>query len=128
MNMIIEFGNKAAIDPVLPVKPPPGTMAQVKAGLPGDSGWITDSKKALEEKGALDVSETADLAANIQNNLNTIHNVNMNFSVHEASGQVMVTISDEKTGEVVREIPSSEILNLAAKLNEMIGLLFDQKG
>ena len=60
--------------------------------------------------------------------MNIIHNVNMIFSVHEKSGRIMVTISDKETGEVIREIPSSEILNFSAKLNEMVGLLFNQKG
>ncbi|MEA3221860.1 MAG: flagellar protein FlaG [Thermodesulfobacteriota bacterium] len=115
--MMIESVNKSVIGPVLPVKPPEGNMTRVQVRLPGDR----------EEK-TPDFSQTADLGANIQNSLNIILNVNLNFSVHEASGQVMVTISDKETGEVIREIPSSEILNLAAKLDEMVGLLFDQKG
>jgi flagellar protein FlaG len=56
-----------------------------------------------------------------------IHKLNLQFTVHEASGEIMVTVSDESTGEVVREIPPSEALNLSAKLDEMIGLLFDQQ-
>jgi len=48
--------------------------------------------------------------------------------VHQASGVVMVTVTDESTGEVIREIPPSEVLDLAARLEEMVGLLFDQKG
>ena len=74
-----------------------------------------------------DVSDMVKLAADVRKSLNAMHGVNMNFSIHEASGQVMVTISDEETKEVVREIPPSEFLNLAAKLDEMVGILFDQK-
>ena len=57
-----------------------------------------------------------------------MHAMDLHFSVHEASGQTIVRVVDETTGEVVREIPSTEMLNLAAKLDEMIGLIFDQKG
>ena len=30
--------------------------------------------------------------------------------------------------EIIREIPSGEFLNLSAKLDEMFGILFDQRG
>jgi flagellar protein FlaG len=39
----------------------------------------------------------------------------------------MVTVVNEDTGEVIREIPSRELLDLAAKLEEAIGLIFDKK-
>ncbi len=126
--MITKPVNKSAIGPIAPVKPLEGIMAPVQAKLLDGEACAAGSKDDPTEKKIPDFSQTTDLADNIQNNLNTIHNIKMNFSVHEASGQVMVAISDEKTGELIREIPSLEILNLAAKLDEMVGLLFDQKG
>jgi flagellar protein FlaG len=75
-----------------------------------------------------DSSRMRGLVDDVQKNLNMIHNVDLHFSVHEASGEIMVTVIEESTGEVIREIPSSEILNLAAKLDEMVGLIFDQEG
>lgn len=38
------------------------------------------------------------------------------FDYHEATNQVMVTITDRVTGEVIREIPSRERLDLIAAL------------
>jgi flagellar protein FlaG len=115
--MMIEPGNQPTVAPIVPVKLPQGT-AGLKAECP----------KTPEKEKAPDVSQIADLTANIQNSLNMIHDVAMDFSVHKASGRVMVTISDEKTGDVIREIPSAEVLKLSARLDEMVGLLFDQKG
>jgi uncharacterized FlaG/YvyC family protein len=40
----------------------------------------------------------------------------------------MVTVKDEATSDVIREIPPSEFLNLAAEIDEMIGIIFDQEG
>ena len=68
------------------------------------------------------------MVADLQNNLKMISNVDLQFSVHEASGEIMVTVRNEDTGKVIREIPPSETLNLAAKIDEMIGIIFDQKG
>jgi uncharacterized FlaG/YvyC family protein len=39
----------------------------------------------------------------------------------------MVQITDQSTGDVIREIPSEEFLDMAAKLQEMVGLMFDAK-
>ena len=66
--------------------------------------------------------------AHIQKNLSMIHNVDLQFSVHEDSGEIMVTVREESTGEVIREIPPSEMLDLAARIDEMVGLLFHQTG
>ena len=68
------------------------------------------------------------VAEALNHKVNMIHNVDLNFSVHEGSGQLIVKVIDAATGEVIREIPPTEVLNLAARLNEMIGLLFDQVG
>jgi len=40
----------------------------------------------------------------------------------------MVTAIDGSTGEVMREIPPLEILDIAARIDQMIGLMIDQKG
>jgi hypothetical protein len=34
----------------------------------------------------------------------------------------------EFTGEAIREIPAFEVLDLAANLGEMVGIVFDQEG
>ncbi|MDP2903887.1 MAG: flagellar protein FlaG [Methylovulum sp.] len=51
----------------------------------------------------------------------------MQFSVSEGSGKMVVEIKDEKTGEVIRQIPSEEVLQLEKKLDEVQGLLFSKK-
>ncbi len=69
-----------------------------------------------------------EMVDDIQNALTMIHNVDLRFHVHQASGKVVVTVTDEATGKVIREIPPRDALDLAERLDEMIGLLFDQKG
>lgn len=83
--------------------------------------------KAEEEKKPADLSQIAEVAMDLQNKMQVLHNVDLNFSVHAASGKIMVTVVNEDTGKVIREIPSRELLDLAAKLEEAIGLIFDKK-
>lgn len=75
-----------------------------------------------------DLAEMADLAVDVQANLKAMHAVALNFSVHESSGRMVVTVADKETGKIIREIPSGEFLNLSANLEEMFGILFDRKG
>lgn len=68
--------------------------------------------------------ETLDV---VGENFKMLHNVDLNFSIHEATGRTFVKVINGDTGEMVREIPPEQILDLAAKIDEMLGILFDQK-
>ena len=87
-----------------------------------------DGKDVQQPFGGANSAHLEELAADMQKNLKIMHNVDLQFSVHEASGQIMVTVMDETSGKVIREIPPREILNLAAKIDEMIGLILDKQG
>lgn len=45
------------------------------------------------------------------------------FSVDETSGKSVVKITDAKTGETIRQIPSQEFLELARSMDKMKGIL-----
>ena len=82
-----------------------------------------------DEKGpsAPDMSKMREIAADLRENIKVLSDVDLDFAIHRPSGQVVVTVTDEKTGKVIREIPEREMLNLAAKLEEMMGVIFDQR-
>ena len=100
----------------------------VQARLPAEQATNQKDKEVQQPVKSLDLPDLEELAADVLKNLNIMHNVDLQFSLHKASGQMMVTVIDESTGKVVREIPSREILELAAKMDEMVGMIFDQKG
>ncbi|MBW8190814.1 flagellar protein FlaG [Neiella marina] len=45
------------------------------------------------------------------------------FSVDKESGIDVIKVTNQETGELVRQIPSEEVLLLAARLSEATGLL-----
>ena len=100
----------------------------VQARLPAEQAIVQKDKEVQQPVKRTDLPDLAELAADVQKNLNIMHNVDLRFSVHKASGQMMITVIDESNGKVVREIPPSEILELAAKMDEMVGMIFDKKG
>jgi len=56
-----------------------------------------------------------------------IRNVGLEFEVHDATGRLKVTVLDKETGDIIREVPPQQVLDMVAKLDEMMGLLFEQK-
>jgi len=102
--------------------PPPQAVIPEGQGSGRGGGEV---QQAVKEPTAADLME---MVAHVENNLKKINNTELQFSVHQGSGEVMVTVKEESTGKVIREIPPREVLNLAARVEEMVGLLFDKIG
>ncbi|RPI76095.1 MAG: flagellar protein FlaG [Desulfobacteraceae bacterium] len=51
---------------------------------------------------------------------------NLQIQVFQKTGDVIVRVISEDDGKVIREIPPEEMLNLAAKMEEMVGTLFNE--
>jgi flagellar protein FlaG len=49
------------------------------------------------------------------------------FSVHQKTKQISITVRDKDTGEVIREIPPEKTLDMVAHLWEMAGIIIDEK-
>ncbi len=49
------------------------------------------------------------------------------FSIHEDTKEIMVKVIDEATDEVIREIPPEKILDMVARMWELVGLFIDEK-
>jgi flagellar protein FlaG len=85
--------------------------------------------KALDPKGAAteDAPKTdSETLATIVEQLSevvTLMNKGLSFSVHEDSGAAVVKVMDMDTGDIIRQIPSEEALELAQKLQDVKGLL-----
>ncbi|MEZ1315753.1 flagellar protein FlaG [Pseudomonas fluorescens] len=52
---------------------------------------------------------------------------NLEFSIDEPSGKVVVKVIATDSGEVIRQIPNEEVLKLANSLNDASSLLFSAK-
>lgn len=52
---------------------------------------------------------------------------NLEFSIDEPSGKVVVKVIASDSGEVIRQIPNEEVLKLANSLNDASSLLFSAK-
>ncbi|KIL46580.1 flagellar protein FlaG [Jeotgalibacillus alimentarius] len=54
-------------------------------------------------------------------------NSHLKFEFHEDLGEYYVTVVDEITKEVIKEIPSKKLLDSYAAMTEYLGILMDHK-
>ncbi|NMG45883.1 flagellar protein, partial [Aromatoleum toluvorans] len=52
---------------------------------------------------------------------------NLRFSIDEDTGRTLVKLVDSTTDEVIRQIPSEEVLAISKALDRLQGLLIQQK-
>ncbi len=86
------------------------------------------SFSSIRHSGALKAGDEQQLSAeNVKaaavkgNTLLQAANKNLQFQVDEATKQVVVKIVDSKTGEVVRQIPTVEMLDFIRAMKELEG-------
>ena len=84
---------------------------------------------AVETKSKGDETEHGQLRAAVQEIEKFVQSVkrNLEFSIDETSGKVVVKVIASGSGEVIRQIPSEEVLKLANSLNDASSLLFTAK-
>jgi flagellar protein FlaG len=51
----------------------------------------------------------------------------LRFKLHEGLNEYYVEIIDEKTNEIVKEVPPKKLLDIYSAMNELWGILFDEK-
>jgi flagellar protein FlaG len=76
---------------------------------------ITEPKVEPKEDLVKVVKELTDMMAIMQKGLK--------FSVDEDSGHRVIKVQDVASGDIIRQIPSEEALQLAEKLSEVSGIL-----
>ena len=55
-----------------------------------------------------------------------IHNVRLKYSIHKESGMMVARVVDKDTGELIREIPNEEMIDLVTRIGQLTGILFNR--
>ena len=88
-------------------------------GLPPETAQLAAANETSRDQLVTAVKATQDF-------VNAI-NSSLEFSIDEDTGTSVVKIVDKETEEVIRQIPSAEMLSIAKALDTIKGLLFHQK-
>lgn len=115
-------GTAAAIGNILPERQTANRATAVD-NLPAQSTQTTSATDSTTKP----KPEELDQAIKAVNEFVKPFNNALNFSVDQESKTTVVKVIDQSTKEVIRQIPSEEMLALAKALDTMKGLLIQQK-
>mgnify|MGYP003572114907 FL=1 len=82
--------------------------------------------KAMAGPQAIDVNLASEIAAELDSALKNLDG-DFSVSVDGDSGMIVVRITDEVTGEIVRQVPPQELLDAGSSMEKIVGLLVDDR-
>jgi len=85
-----------------------------------------EDKAVVEEVSPLSATEVTETVKEMNSLLKDM-NRNLSFSVDEQLGQDVIVVKDSESDEVIRQIPSEELVILRKKMDDVVGILFDTK-
>lgn len=87
---------------------------------------VTRNMEAEDSDVAIqNMKETAEGIAKKMNEVATVFNTSLAFSVDKPTGKTVIKVMDKETDEVIRQIPPEEALRLIGKLRDVMGMLLD---
>lgn len=136
--------------PPVTIKPGAGASPSVNAAKPGQDSPASESvptpngaslpvnsnssvsvsengnnTKKQEAKDKPSLQEVIELSEKLNESIQKIQR-DLNFHVDEDLGEIVVKVIDRSTEEVIRQIPSEEMLSLSRNIEEVNSLLFDR--
>lgn len=86
---------------------------------------VADSGPPIDEGSTQSATEMMERTVAALNDVFEQTNVGLRFRVDEATGDTIVSVIDRDTGDVLRQVPAEEILQMRQRLQELMGVLFD---
>jgi flagellar protein FlaG len=114
----VSFNDKLSITDSLPITPSLRSEPLIPEQARNDTGALNKnptSEAELEQalKSINEVTETA--------------NVSLKFRRDDSSGQTIVELVDQTSGDTLRQIPSEALLRISASLRKLQGLVVDRQ-
>jgi flagellar protein FlaG len=109
----------------------PAPLPQAPQGSSGSSAAAAVVSAQAESQAH--AQKAAATAQQVQDAVQTVNKAfeskasDLQFSVDKQSGDTVVKVVDSSTGDVIRQIPTEEVLNIAHNIERMQGLLMRDK-
>jgi flagellar protein FlaG len=102
--------------------------------LPGNrlsvSGTVSEQTQGMIPSAAKQIPEKKEDLQKAIDGMNLVFEASrthLKFKLHDGLGEYYVQIVDDRTEEVIREVPPKKVLDMVAKMWEMAGLLVDER-
>ncbi len=104
------------------------------------NSFATNSSKVNNERFGTLPNNAAEVTKNLEENLETtkataqelqklfdmVKGNKLRFNVNNELDEVVVTVVDSSTNEIIRQIPSEDLQKLQLRMKQAIGVLFDE--
>ncbi|MCK5226834.1 MAG: flagellar protein FlaG [Desulfobulbaceae bacterium] len=115
-------------DRVKPQVQPVQESSEAETTALDDKALHNRGGKGKKEAKHLSQEEIEEFAAEIQQHLDSIGStLSLGLSQHQQTDSIIVRVTERTSGDLVRQFPSEEILELKKKLNDLVGFLYDKK-
>lgn len=132
--MVTSGGEGVAVKSISPVS---GKQVEYSPEVTRGSSSYTPAKGQASRKGTgqgtgdpgnvgNSPAEIADAVAHL-NAAVDIFNKGLHFRIHEGTERILVEVINKDSGEVIREIPPEYILDILAKIDELLGIFIDER-
>lgn len=103
--------------------------AEPEKGSVSNDSKISDEQSKSQTEFAPEQLERGQLESVAQQLQDFMQSMNrsVQFQVDEESGRDVIRVLDKQSGEVIKQYPSEEVLDLVSKLSQSAGLLFDEE-
>jgi flagellar protein FlaG len=85
------------------------------------------SEEPKKQQEDLDLSKAMDSLKKTFERLSRFFKTEAQFTIERELNMIIIKIKDRDTGEIVRQIPPEVAVKIAKNLQELIGILFDEK-
>ena len=113
------------------VSPPPPAQAEAQPAArprpPAPAPEIRPAASPPAEKKEPAAKEIRQAVEQVRKQVEAKAPNELSFSIDQETGRSVVRIVDRKTGEVLRQIPAQEMLDIAKSIDKMQGLLLKQE-
>lgn len=104
-------------------------IEQVKAKGPATNQQTKDlAEEAIKEKAASDVKlSTATRDTALRQLKEQLKNTSLEISYNDDVNRFSIAVLDNNTKEVIKEIPSKEMIEILQRTKELIGMMIDER-
>ncbi|WP_448523855.1 flagellar protein FlaG [Pseudothermotoga sp.] len=85
------------------------------------------SEEPKKQQEDLDLSKAMDSLKKTFERLSRFFKTEAQFTIERELNMIIIKIKDRDTGEIVRQIPPEVAVKIAKNLQELMGILFDEK-
>ena len=111
-----------------PVQPVPQSSESDTVKLNNQTRQGKSAQEDARSQGKLSQKELEDAVAEIQQRFQSMGS-SFKFGLYKnrETDSIVAQLRDKKTDEIIKQFPSDEVLKLREKLQDLVGLLFDEK-